>query len=362
VAASKAYGASDPAFTWTYSGFVSGENAGNVAISGTASCSRTSGEAVGGAYTITCNAGTLSTTNYGFTTGATASFTIGKAAGRVEYNGQYFAAINTAPTLSMKLNTDYTINYAAITVNAVFKLYPAGCTTTSCPTAATFTSGNIRVSGSGIASVTGPNSLAEGSYLVVVSVNSNAWILPDVAQSTLTVGSPSGTFATGGGSIASDKGYFGFAVKGGKAPSGNAIYVFRGRIDLQTGAACSVISNTCLDADVIVRSTSVSTLSVTRTAYPLTAFIIGKATVQFVDPATGNAIAGGFSGAGFRIDAYDLNSPTSGTGDRFGFTLYRSGAVYHQAYIPTSGAITQTGTGVATNQVVISAGNVSNHT
>ena len=54
VAASKTYGANDPAFSWTYSGFVGDDNAGNVTISGAANCTRVSGESVANSpYTIT---------------------------------------------------------------------------------------------------------------------------------------------------------------------------------------------------------------------------------------------------------------------------------------------------------------------
>ena len=64
--------ADDPTFAWTYSGFITGQNAGNVTITGGASCSRTSGESVAGSpYTITCTPGDLSAANYSFATGST---------------------------------------------------------------------------------------------------------------------------------------------------------------------------------------------------------------------------------------------------------------------------------------------------
>jgi hypothetical protein len=81
VADSKIYGAADPVFSWTFSGFITGESSGNVTISGAASCSRTAGSSVAGSpYTITCAPGTLSSANYGFVTGSTANFTISKQA------------------------------------------------------------------------------------------------------------------------------------------------------------------------------------------------------------------------------------------------------------------------------------------
>ena len=76
----KTYGAADPTFTYGFNGFASGENAGNVTISGAASCSRASGETVvGSPYTITCAPGTLSAANYSFQTGSTGTLAITKA-------------------------------------------------------------------------------------------------------------------------------------------------------------------------------------------------------------------------------------------------------------------------------------------
>ena len=42
----KVYGETDPDLTWSYSGFVDGESASNVTITGSASCSRAPGESV----------------------------------------------------------------------------------------------------------------------------------------------------------------------------------------------------------------------------------------------------------------------------------------------------------------------------
>jgi len=76
VAASKTYGSADPAFTWTYSGFVGSDIM--VLPVGNPSCSRTPGNDVG-TYQITCASGTLSTDNYTFVTGSSATFTINQA-------------------------------------------------------------------------------------------------------------------------------------------------------------------------------------------------------------------------------------------------------------------------------------------
>jgi hypothetical protein len=73
----KVYGQADPAFTWTYSGFVNGETAAD-GLSGVANCSRVAGTHVG-SYDITCGPGDLTSTNYAFTTGTTGPLTITKA-------------------------------------------------------------------------------------------------------------------------------------------------------------------------------------------------------------------------------------------------------------------------------------------
>ena len=76
---SKTYGATDPTLTSTLVGFVSGQNQNNTGVTGSASCSRTTGETVAGSpYTITCTPGTLDAPNYSFAEGTTANFTINR--------------------------------------------------------------------------------------------------------------------------------------------------------------------------------------------------------------------------------------------------------------------------------------------
>src|SRR5204862_441888 len=84
VAASKTYGANDPAFTWTYSGFQGTDTAGNSNITGSANCIRVSGETVASSpYAITCAPGGLSSPNYSFTTGNTANISEKQRGGKV---------------------------------------------------------------------------------------------------------------------------------------------------------------------------------------------------------------------------------------------------------------------------------------
>src|SRR5207245_558703 len=71
VANSKTYGAAEPGFSYTLSGFVGTEDGTSAVVSGAASCTRTAGETVAGAYTITCGPGSLTAANYSFATGTT---------------------------------------------------------------------------------------------------------------------------------------------------------------------------------------------------------------------------------------------------------------------------------------------------
>ena len=77
----KTYGEADPTATWSYSGFVNGDTAGSVTVSGAAACSYAAHSANAGSYpnVITCAPGTLSSTNYSFVTGTKGDLTIEKA-------------------------------------------------------------------------------------------------------------------------------------------------------------------------------------------------------------------------------------------------------------------------------------------
>jgi filamentous hemagglutinin family protein len=77
---SRTYGAANPALTTTLSGFLNGENASSAAVSGTGSATTTAtpSTAVGTAV-ITAGAGSLSATNYDFTTLVNGTLTISSA-------------------------------------------------------------------------------------------------------------------------------------------------------------------------------------------------------------------------------------------------------------------------------------------
>jgi hypothetical protein len=74
----KTFGQSDPAPTWTYSGFVNSEGPTPAGLSGAASCSYAAHSNDAATYNsiITCAPGTLSSTNYDFATGSLGNLTI----------------------------------------------------------------------------------------------------------------------------------------------------------------------------------------------------------------------------------------------------------------------------------------------
>ena len=140
VADSKTYGAADPAFTWTYSGFVTDEDATNVTITGAAATSRTAGETVAGSpYKITCAPGTLLAANYSFATGTKADFTINARPITVTaitdtkvYDGNLLSSLTSiVPTVDGTLAPGDTADFSQIfetkDVTTGITLIPAGC-------------------------------------------------------------------------------------------------------------------------------------------------------------------------------------------------------------------------------------------
>ena len=78
------------------------------------------------------------------------------------------------------------VDYSKVTVNAMFTLYPAGCTSTGCPTAPAWTSASLRVAnaaswatdGRGTVSVTGPKTLARAHTSSSSGRRATRYILP----------------------------------------------------------------------------------------------------------------------------------------------------------------------------------------
>jgi hypothetical protein len=311
---------------------------------------------------------------------------------KLDFTGDQYVLVGGTPnllaTFSQRLapeaNDTEFVDFSKVTVYAVISVYPAGCGTT-CGTTPTWTSGNLKVTnrsdwsvgGFGYAQMAGPKTLNEGSYLVMVNLIANGYVVAESSSSTLTVASATGTFITGGGFVANDstsnttnpKGNFGFNVKNGNnSLQGNAIYIYRMRMNVATSTVtnivpCATIGGSCKDVDITIRSNKLNALSTgTATTYPMNGYATGQIAVQFVDAADGSThyTQFEFGGGTFRIDILDNTS--GGQSDTYGFTAYRKdGTVFHQATIPASNGIAQTGTGAATNQVTLGGGNIAVH-
>ena len=100
---SRVYGAGDPAFDATISGFVNSETLGTSGVTGSASCSTTasaSSSVAGSPYAITCTQGTLAAGNYDFTPFVAGQLTVTKAALTVtaDNKSRAYGAANPALT------------------------------------------------------------------------------------------------------------------------------------------------------------------------------------------------------------------------------------------------------------------------
>jgi hypothetical protein len=276
------------------------------------------------------------------------------------------------------------LDFSQATVKVVFSLTSAGCTNSNCPSNTVWTSGQITVAngpnwandGIGTATVTGPSTLTEGAYIVRITAVSNPYLTPLGATSGLAVAPTTGTYMYGGGTIPNDSGpdagqlqagSFAFSVRSGKnGPAGMVFYTYRTRVDTSSQTSlvpCTILGATCRDVDFLVRSAPVQNFSPGQaTNYPFSAFNTGATDVQAIDAFTGALVAGSAftkTGVPYRLDALDVTS--GGTTDTFGLTVYNSGGttVYHQAFIPASGALPQNGISSPTNQTLLSAGNLT---
>jgi hypothetical protein len=299
---------------------------------------------------------------------------------RIDFTGTQSVSSGTAAKLAATLfqglapeaGDGVAVDFSKVAVNVRIALYPADCPGGTCPTAATWTSADLKVNAAGAVTVNAPKTLAEGAYLVVVKVTGNSFILPLVGTSTLAVGATTGNYMHGGGTVNPDSasnaqnpaGSFGFNVRSGNSgPVGSLLYTYRMRMDTTNAsiATCSNLDATCRDVDVIIRSAPISNFVPGQsTTYPKTAFITGRALTQYVDAADGSTRYAGneLTGGWFRLDATD--SATNGTNDTVGLTLYGADGttVVHQANVPAS-PISQTGIAASTNQVRIASGNLT---
>ncbi len=271
-------------------------------------------------------------------------------------------------------DTEY-VDFTKVNVYEVFSVYPAGSTTPA------WTSGNVKVqnrsdwssTGTGVAQIAGPKSLAAGTYIVDVTLVANGYIVAEDATSTLDVASASGTFIAGAGQTSPDstsnsgnkRGRFAVNVLDvNNIPLGSVSYVYRMRMNVSTSTmsnivSCTNLSSSCRDVDITILGTKITALNTgtVSNGYPRSGFVTGQAGVQFVDAANHHHYSQfEFTNATFRVDVSDKG--VGGSTDTVGFTVYRNGSVFHQAH---TGDVAQNGTGSATNQTTVINGNVFVH-
>ena len=101
-AASRAYGAANPTFTYTLSGFVNGDTQGTATTGTPALTTTATATSAPGSYTITAAVGTLTATNYTFSY-VNASLTVSKAVLTVTANNlsKTYGAANPTLTYTM---------------------------------------------------------------------------------------------------------------------------------------------------------------------------------------------------------------------------------------------------------------------
>ena len=317
---------------------------------------------------------------------------------RIDYTGDQFVTVGVNPTLKAKLvqarppelnePAADLLDAAAMTqVKVVFTVYPAGCaaaagsTPTTCP-AAVYSSPQLPLLADGTVSAAIPATatLPEGAYVVVVSAVDNKFVLPMVGTSAFVVSSTGNTYISGGGFVTTDstsnvdspRGMFAFnSSKATGIVVGSNAYVYRMRINVtdggttatKPGTTCTAIGPTayagCRDVDVVIRSTTQTTLNAGQKGY-----LTGKVTIQYVDAADPayryTALETANPGGDFRLDIVDNSQ--AGTASAYGFTAYLTTLkVFHQAYAGGSKPISQTGIKVATNTVVVGGGYISSH-
>jgi hypothetical protein len=129
VAAERVYGVTDPAMTWTLSGFVLSDTATTVAVTGLAECARVAGETVG-AYPTTCAAGTLASVNYQFATGASSTLEITPRALAITASGGRITAGAALPAI--------TPSYVGLASFDTATATPPTCTTAARSVAGTY--------------------------------------------------------------------------------------------------------------------------------------------------------------------------------------------------------------------------------
>ena len=313
----------------------------------------------------------------------TGTLTISRQVAYAAFSGTPLTPVGRAPTLTATIyqplgGTLFNFRNSGVTVT--FNVYAAGCTAT-CATTPVFTSKAIAVSntstwptdGTGSASVVGPKTLAEGAYLLTMTVSSSGSLVILNGTSTFAIGTSNGQYINGGGTISPDStsnyatgsrllaASFAFNIKSGNSgPSGSLIYAYRMLVDTSASGAtpvsCATPSSTCRDVDFIIRSSPVGNyVPGQSTSYPFNVYGTGQAVLQGIDVQNGAVYAKYARTGTYRFDVTDSGS--GGTTDKFGTSMYASdGTVIHQA---VSGTLPQSGISVPTNRGALASGDIN---
>ena len=284
---------SDPnpdVFTFTYSGWVNGENESVLTTKPTCTSARTAND-YAGQYDIICSGGVDN--NYKF------EYVVGILTGTqedayIEYSGDSIAKTSTNLTLRATVWDSAAIGYGGDNSESgpsatigditkmwiVFKIYPAGSCGSGTPITKYAQVSDTGISGDGIGTAVYPfTSSSEASFCVIASLVAgsgggvNQWYMADLAeQAGIAFYNNTGQFASGGGWIVDPngkKGNFGFNARYNKRgqPQGQMVYVFRGYYN-------GVL------ADFIIKSNALDALSFSGTTYPIEVTLQGKCNLQ----------------------------------------------------------------------------------
>jgi hypothetical protein len=171
-------------------------------------------------------------------------------------------------------------------------------------------------------------STSEGSYTVkatlVNATNSSGanlfYAAVPAEEAVITFYNNTGQFVTGGGWLTDPNGShgnFGFNARYNKSgqPQGQMVYVYRGTYN-------------GVPADFKIKSSSLSALSFTGTAYPLSGTLQGKGVIQITKTSDGTLLYSD-GGASFVAKATDTGLSSGIGSDKFELTVYdKNGALY----------------------------------
>lgn len=330
-----------------------------------------------GSYSLSASF-TSTSVNYanGSTTVAT-GVTVSKEPVTLSYTGDWFDLDTATPHLGVLVDQGAAgmdpgwVDFGKVPVSVQFSIYNVGGSLVQGPfTVPVVDASNWATTGLGSAQVNGSGPLADGSYQVVVTLVSNGYVMGPDGQAVLTSSPPTGSFITGGGFVDPDStanspdsnhhGNFGITVKFNKSLTnlqGNALYIYRAYMDVTTGALCgSGGGPNCRDVDVVIKSNSLTYLSVNQTSSSTGSGVItGKFSVQYNDAITGQQ----YTQFGFGNGTLQINVVDGGTGS--------SNDQYAGAFRRSDGTIFHLSTGTTTNStgsaqlVTIKQGNITVH-